>query len=171
MFQWVFNLRNDDWWLKTFAHDMLITWSHLNVLFQIFLFQILRGLSYCHKRKVLHRDLKPQNLLINERGELKLADFGKKSTFCGTFCRTEIVKLGDGGSLRYVNNTLDLLFTGIEYFPSCVCVWWVGRSGKGKVCPDQNLLQRGGDSVVPASWCSAGLLRVLHTDRHVVRSL
>lgn len=46
--------------------------------FQIFLFQILRGLSYCHKRKVLHRDLKPQNLLINERGELKLADFGKR---------------------------------------------------------------------------------------------
>uniref|UniRef100_A0A3P8WIM1 cyclin-dependent kinase n=1 Tax=Cynoglossus semilaevis TaxID=244447 RepID=A0A3P8WIM1_CYNSE len=37
---------------------------------------LLRGLSYCHRRKVLHRDLKPQNLLINERGELKLADFG-----------------------------------------------------------------------------------------------
>uniref|UniRef100_A0A8C0AX47 mitogen-activated protein kinase n=1 Tax=Buteo japonicus TaxID=224669 RepID=A0A8C0AX47_9AVES len=40
------------------------------------LYQILRGLAYCHRRKVLHRDLKPQNLLINEKGELKLADFG-----------------------------------------------------------------------------------------------
>lgn len=51
---------------------------------QLFLFQLLRGLSYCHQRKVLHRDLKPQNLLINERGELKLADFGGFSAGLGT---------------------------------------------------------------------------------------
>ncbi|XP_049863227.1 cyclin-dependent kinase 14 isoform X5 [Schistocerca gregaria] len=43
---------------------------------RLFLFQLLRGLAYCHRRRVLHRDVKPQNLLISEIGELKLADFG-----------------------------------------------------------------------------------------------
>ncbi|MBN3316297.1 CDK17 kinase, partial [Atractosteus spatula] len=60
--------------LKQYMDDCGNIMSMHNV--KIFLFQILRGLAYCHRRKVLHRDLKPQNLLINERGELKLADFG-----------------------------------------------------------------------------------------------
>lgn len=41
-----------------------------------FLYQLLRGIAYCHQHRVLHRDLKPQNLLINREGALKLADFG-----------------------------------------------------------------------------------------------
>ncbi|XP_064607239.1 cyclin-dependent kinase 17-like [Liolophura sinensis] len=60
--------------LKQYMDDCGNIMSMTNV--KIFLFQLLRGLAYCHKRRVLHRDLKPQNLLINEKGELKLADFG-----------------------------------------------------------------------------------------------
>ena len=45
------------------------------------MFQLLRGLAYCHEHRVLHRDLKPQNLLINKRYELKIADFGLARAF------------------------------------------------------------------------------------------
>lgn len=46
-----------------------------------FLFQLTRGIAHCHAHRVLHRDLKPQNLLINREGELKLADFGLARAF------------------------------------------------------------------------------------------
>ena len=33
---------------------------------QQLMFQLFRGIAYCHEHRVLHRDLKPQNLLINK---------------------------------------------------------------------------------------------------------
>lgn len=42
-----------------------------------FVKQMLSGIAYCHEHKILHRDLKPQNLLISNEGRvLKIADFG-----------------------------------------------------------------------------------------------
>ncbi|GHJ88217.1 hypothetical protein NliqN6_4619 [Naganishia liquefaciens] len=46
-----------------------------------FMYQLLKGIAYCHDNRVLHRDLKPQNLLINKRGELKIGDFGLARAF------------------------------------------------------------------------------------------
>ncbi|KAJ6164364.1 Negative regulator of the PHO system, partial [Penicillium chermesinum] len=46
-----------------------------------FMHQLLKGIAFCHENRVLHRDLKPQNLLINKKGQLKLGDFGLARAF------------------------------------------------------------------------------------------
>ncbi|KAF2729443.1 Pkinase-domain-containing protein [Polyplosphaeria fusca] len=46
-----------------------------------FMRQLITGIKYCHSRRILHRDLKPQNLLIDKDGNLKLADFGLARAF------------------------------------------------------------------------------------------
>ncbi|KIP10049.1 hypothetical protein PHLGIDRAFT_282294 [Phlebiopsis gigantea 11061_1 CR5-6] len=48
---------------------------------QYFVYQILRGLKYIHSASVVHRDLKPGNLLVNADCELKICDFGLSRGF------------------------------------------------------------------------------------------
>ena len=60
-----------------------------------FIFQLLQGLKCLHKKKVIHRDLKPNNLLLGDNNELKIGDFGiiahlsreneRRYTICGTY--------------------------------------------------------------------------------------
>lgn len=45
------------------------------------MYQLLTGIAYIHAHRVLHRDLKPQNLLIDAEGNIKLADFGLARAF------------------------------------------------------------------------------------------
>jgi serine/threonine protein kinase len=46
-----------------------------------FLYQLCRGIEFCHANRVIHRDLKPQNLLVDSRLRLQIADFGLARAF------------------------------------------------------------------------------------------
>jgi len=51
------------------------------LLAKSYLYQLLLSVLFCHTHRVIHRDLKPQNLLIDRNGALKLADFGLARAF------------------------------------------------------------------------------------------
>lgn len=50
-------------------------------LIQSYAYQILCGLCYCHCHRIIHRDMKPQNLLLNRQGLIKICDFGLARAF------------------------------------------------------------------------------------------
>ncbi|KAF7534364.1 hypothetical protein G7Z17_g13371 [Cylindrodendrum hubeiense] len=103
------------------------------VTIKSFMYQLLKGIDFCHQNRVLHRDLKPQNLLINSKGLLKLGDFGLARAFgipVNTFSN-EVVTLWYRapdvllGSRTY-NTSIDIwsagcimaeMFTGRPLFP------------------------------------------------------
>uniref|UniRef100_A0A1B6F466 cyclin-dependent kinase n=1 Tax=Cuerna arida TaxID=1464854 RepID=A0A1B6F466_9HEMI len=51
------------------------------------MFQVIRGIDFCHKNNIVHRDVKPENILVSNQGVIKLCDFGFARTLT-TGCET-----------------------------------------------------------------------------------
>uniref|UniRef100_H2ZGZ9 cyclin-dependent kinase n=1 Tax=Ciona savignyi TaxID=51511 RepID=H2ZGZ9_CIOSA len=84
-----------------------------------YLYQLLQGIAYCHSHRVLHRDLKPQNLLLDEHGCIKLADFGLARAI--------------GVPVRmYTHEVITLwyrppeILLGSKYYSTAVDIWSIG---------------------------------------------
>jgi len=76
----------------------LITWAEL----EPWVFQLCDALSMAHSEQIVHRDLKPTNMMIDERGRLKLADFGIAATMADALNRVTVQPDGSG-TLMYMS--------------------------------------------------------------------
>lgn len=96
----------------------LCQFSHEHV--RSFMRQLMEGLDYCHKNNFLHRDIKCSNILLNNRGQIKLADFG-------------LARLYNSEESRpYTNKVITLwyrppeLLLGEERYSPAIDVWSCG---------------------------------------------
>ncbi|RVE69798.1 hypothetical protein OJAV_G00081490 [Oryzias javanicus] len=96
----------------------LVQFSHEHV--RSFMRQLMEGLDYCHKNNFLHRDIKCSNILLNNRGQIKLADFG-------------LARLYNSEESRpYTNKVITLwyrppeLLLGEERYTPAIDVWSCG---------------------------------------------
>lgn len=101
---------------------------------------LMDGLIYCHGKGVAHRDIKPDNLLLGEKFELKLADFGFAAAFrekgkggkLYTTLGTEAYMAPEiRGGIGYSGQAVDIFAAGIMLF-----IMMTGRPPFNKATPD-----------------------------------
>lgn len=99
--------------------DLTLSEGHRKTIFK----QLMEGMSYLHRRRVIHRDIKGSNILLNRDGVVKVADFGLARTM-------KVLK--EGESPDYTNRVItiwyrppELLLGSVDYGRE-VDIWGVG---------------------------------------------
>lgn len=70
------------WWLCVcsrfrYSEDDVVT----------YVVQVLQGLDYLHTRRILHLDIKPDNIIVTHMNAIKIIDFGSAQTFNPLFLK------------------------------------------------------------------------------------
>ncbi|XP_060519575.1 cyclin-dependent kinase 7 [Cylas formicarius] len=111
----VFDFMDTD--LEVVIKDNTIILTTANI--KSYILQTLKGLEYLHLNWILHRDLKPNNLLVNSSGVLKIGDFGLAKMF-GSPNRVNTHQV----VTRWYRSP-ELLF-GAKQYGTCIDIWAVG---------------------------------------------
>lgn len=82
--------------------------------------QILQGLVYLHGERVIHRDIKGGNILIDDRGVVKLCDFGASKV--GKTEKSYIERTGGGGLTSRNRDAIGLPWLGFAWL-GCEQMW------------------------------------------------
>lgn len=90
---------------------------------QFFLYQVLRGMKYIHSAGILHRDLKPRNLLVNSNCDLKICDFGLSRADLAAI-QAKVPAMTDYVATRWYRSP-ELLLSNKNY-TKAVDVWSIG---------------------------------------------
>ncbi|CAG9332948.1 unnamed protein product [Blepharisma stoltei] len=90
---------------------------------QFFLYQILRGVKYIHSAHILHRDLKPRNLLVNSNCDLKICDFGLARPFIDDM-KIRGSQMTDYVATRWYRAPEVLL--GYKKYTTAIDIWSIG---------------------------------------------
>ncbi len=102
---------------------------------QAFITDICQGVAFLHSKKVIHRDLKSANILLDTKGRAKIADFGTLRTLS----HTQSVVQTQGGTPGYQSPELcrggytqaaDIWAIGCIFYELCMLEVWKARYAK-----------------------------------------